>query len=108
MSIRRFFQICITLFILKTSFAQDASSFVNPMIGTGGNGHVFPGATVPFGMVQLSPDQRTTGWAYCSGYNYAENKILGFSHTHLSGTGVGDLGDLLLMPYIGKKPDTTS
>ena len=78
------------------------------MIGTGGNGHVFPGATVPFGIVQLSPDQRTTGWEFCSGYSYAENQILGFSHTHLSGTGIGDLGDILVMPYVGKKPDTSS
>lgn len=100
--------ILVFVFLIVTEIkAQDFTRFVNPMIGTGGNGHVFPGATVPFGMVQLSPDQRTTGWSFCSGYHYDENIILGFSHTHLSGTGVGDLGDILLMPYIGKKPDTT-
>lgn len=86
--------------------AQDFTQYVNPFIGTGGNGHVFPGATLPFGAVQLSPDQKTTTWEYCSGYRYLDSTILGFSHTHLSGTGVGDLGDILLMPYLGKKPDT--
>jgi len=77
-------------------------SYVDPFIGTGGHGHTFPGATVPFGMVQLSPDQRTDGWDWCSGYHYSDNTIMGFSHTHLSGTGVGDLGDILLMPTVGK------
>jgi predicted alpha-1,2-mannosidase len=96
-----------SIIIFATSVkAQDFIQYVNPMIGTGGNGHVFPGATVPFGMVQLSPDQRTVGWSYCSGYNYEEKTILGFSHTHLSGTGVGDLGDILVMPYVGIKSDT--
>ncbi len=73
-------------------------SYVNPFIGTGGHGHTFPGATMPFGMVQLSPDTRLDGWDGCSGYHYSDNYIYGFSHTHLSGTGVSDYGDVLLMP----------
>lgn len=71
---------------------------MNPFIGTGGHGHCFPGATFPFGMMQLSPDTRTEGWDACSGYHYTDQSILGFSHTHLSGTGVPDYCDLLLMP----------
>ena len=73
-------------------------SYVNPFIGTGGHGHTYPGATMPFGMVQLSPDTRLDGWDGCSGYHYSDNEIYGFSHTHLSGTGVSDYGDILLMP----------
>ncbi|MCX7861921.1 MAG: GH92 family glycosyl hydrolase [Bacteroidales bacterium] len=76
-------------------------NYVNPFIGTDGNGHTFPGATVPFGLVQLSPDTRLEGWEGCSGYHYSDSVIYGFSHTHLSGTGVSDLGDILLMPTIG-------
>lgn len=73
-------------------------SYVNPYIGTGGHGHTYPGATVPFGMMQLSPDTRLDGWDGCSGYHYSDEYIYGFSHTHLSGTGVSDYGDILLMP----------
>ncbi|MCV6628493.1 MAG: GH92 family glycosyl hydrolase [Flavobacteriaceae bacterium] len=72
--------------------------FVNPFIGTGGHGHTFPGATVPFGMMQLSPDTRLEGWDGVSGYHYSDSVLYGFSHTHLSGTGVGDYCDILLMP----------
>ncbi len=75
---------------------------VNPFIGTGGHGHTFPGATVPFGMVQLSPDTRLEGWDGCSGYHYSDTIVYGFSHTHLSGTGVGDYCDILFMPNTGK------
>ncbi len=64
------------------------SRFVRPEIGTGGHGHCYPGATVPFGMVQLSPDTFNKGWDWCSGYNYADDSIMGFSHTHLSGKGL--------------------
>ena len=71
---------------------------VNPFVGTGGHGHTFPGATLPFGMMQLSPDTRLDGWDGCSGYHYSDSYIYGFSHTHLSGTGVSDYGDILLMP----------
>jgi len=73
-------------------------NFVNPFIGTGGHGHTYPGATMPFGMIQLSPDTRLEGWDGCSGYHYSDSVIYGFSHTHLSGTGVSDYGDILLMP----------
>ncbi len=73
-------------------------SYVNPFIGTGGHGHTYPGATMPFGMIQLSPDTRLEGWDGCSGYHYSDEYIYGFSHTHLSGTGVSDYGDVLLMP----------
>ena len=77
------------------------SAQVNPFMGTAGHGHVYPGATVPFGAVQLSPDNGTEGWDWCSGYNYQDTTIVGFSHTHLSGTGIGDLCDLLMMPCHG-------
>lgn len=76
--------------------------WVDPFIGTGGHGHTFPGATVPYGMVQLSPDTRLNGWDACSGYHISDDVILGFSHTHLSGTGIGDYGDILLMPVTGE------
>ncbi|MBG7613050.1 GH92 family glycosyl hydrolase [Polaribacter sp. BAL334] len=82
----------------KDSQDKRLISFVNPFIGTGGHGHTFPGATLPFGMMQLSPDTRLDGWDGCSGYHYSDNEIYGFSHTHLSGTGVSDYGDILLMP----------
>jgi predicted alpha-1,2-mannosidase len=79
------------------------ADYVNPFIGTAGHGHTYPGAMVPFGMVQLSPDTRKDNWDACSGYHYSDDKIYGFSHTHLSGTGVGDYGDIRLMPYMGSK-----
>lgn len=71
---------------------------VNPFIGTGGHGHTYPGATVPFGMVQVSPDNGISSWDWCSGYHYSDSIIAGFSHLHLSGTGIGDLADILFMP----------
>ncbi len=77
---------------------KSLTSYVNPFIGTGGHGHTYPGATMPFGMMQLSPDTRLDGWDGCSGYHYSDDVIYGFSHTHLSGTGVSDYGDILLMP----------
>ncbi len=77
---------------------KDLAQYVNPFIGTDGHGHTFPGATLPFGMVQLSPDTRLEGWDGCSGYHYSDSVVYGFSHTHLSGTGVSDYGDILLMP----------
>jgi len=82
----------------KKSAPVKLTSYVDPFIGTGGHGHVYPGATVPFGMVQLSPDNGKSGWDYCSGYNYASHKITGFTLTHLSGTGIGDLCDISFMP----------
>ena len=90
--------------ILLTTGAQAAPDLVDaidPFIGTGGHGHTFPGPTLPFGMVQLSPDTRLTGWDGCSGYHDSDTVVYGFSHTHLSGTGVSDYGDILLMPVTG-------
>jgi predicted alpha-1,2-mannosidase len=72
-----------------------------PLVGAAGHGHTYPGATVPFGFVQLSPDTRTEGWDACSGYHYSDSTIMGFSHTHLSGTGAADLGQVLIMPFTG-------
>lgn len=74
---------------------------VDPFIGTGGHGHTYPGATVPFGMVQLSPDTRLDGWDGCGGFHITDDVVYGFSHTHLQGTGVSDYGDVLLMPTVG-------
>jgi predicted alpha-1,2-mannosidase len=76
----------------------DNARFVDPFIGTAAHGHTFPGAVMPFGMVQLSPDNGRNGWDWCSGYHYSDSIIVGFSHKHLSGTGIGDLADILLMP----------
>ncbi|TNE60700.1 MAG: glycoside hydrolase family 92 protein [Bacteroidetes bacterium] len=98
----------ILLFItsLARGFAQPAPDspellkYVDPFIGTAAHGHTFPGATAPFGMVQLSPDTRLEGWDGCSGYHYSDSLIYGFSHTHLSGTGVPDYGDILFQPYM--------
>jgi predicted alpha-1,2-mannosidase len=88
--------------IAHNLFSQNYSQYVNPFIGTGGHGHTFPGAIVPFGMVQLSPDTRIDGsWDGCSGYHYSDSVIYGFSHTHLNGTGVSDYGDIMLMPTMG-------
>lgn len=95
----------IALAFLTTTFtqAQDFAKHVNPFIGTGGHGHTFPGATVPYGMVQLSPDTRIDGsWDGCGGDHYSDNLIYGFSHTHLNGTGVSDYGDIMLMPTMGE------
>jgi predicted alpha-1,2-mannosidase len=93
----------IVLFTAADVAAQKKlTQYVNPYIGTGGHGHTFPGVTTPFGMVQLSPDTRIDGsWDGCSGYHYSDSIIYGFSHTHLSGTGVSDYGDIMLMPTLG-------
>ncbi len=93
------------IFVINYFFSftqtEDYTQFVNPFIGTGGHGHTYPGATVPFGFMQLSPDSRLDGWDGCGGYHYSDSVIYGFSHTHLSGTGVSDLGDILIMPFNG-------
>ena len=78
--------------------AQKLTKLVDPFLGTGGHGHVYPGAVVPFGMVQLSPDNGVEGWDWCSGYHYSSKTIGGFSHTHLSGTGIGDWCDISVLP----------
>ena len=98
----------------KADYVTDPASYVDPFIGTGGHGHTFPGATVPFGMVQFSPDTRMNDWDGCSGYHTTDNTILGFSTTHLSGTGCSDYGDFRFMPIVGEvlldkgSQDTTS
>lgn len=92
----------LTLFLtlsIQWVIAQNFADYVKPLIGTGGHGHTYPGATTPYGMVQLSPDTRVDGsWDGCGGYHYSDKMIYGFSHTHLNGTGVSDYGDIMLMP----------
>ena len=89
---------------VERELQREYTDSVNVFIGTGGHGHTFPGATLPHGVVQLSPDTRLIGWDACSGYYYDDTSIIGFSHTHLSGTGIGDYGDILFMPIVGEKP----
>src|ERR1039457_3286454 len=92
------FAFCLPALAAEPTPVQSA----RPMVGTDAHGHVYPGATVPFGMVQLSPDTRLETWDGCSAYHYSDKAILGFSHTHLSGTGCGDLGDIRFTPLSGK------
>ena len=80
----------------------DVLQWVDPRIGTGGHGHCYPGASVPFGAMQLSPDTFNEGWDWCSGYHISDASIMGFSHTHLSGTGASDLLDFLVTPGVGQ------
>lgn len=92
------------LFLFGCKQAADNANltdYVDPYIGTDYHGHVFLGANVPYGAVQLGPTNFVKGWDWCSGYHYSDSIIHGFSHTHLSGTGIGDLGDVLVMPYTG-------
>ena len=106
------FLIIVTLTIVFFACSSDnhgsfddiqPASYVNTFIGTDAHGHTYPGATAPFGMVQLSPDTRMDSWDGCSGYHYSDGHILGFSHTHLSGTGCNDYGDFRFMPFTGEK-----
>ncbi len=100
---KKSFLILFSLFSFANFGQTNLSQYVNPFVGTGGHGHTFPGAVLPFGMVQLSPDTRIDGsWDGCSGYHYSDSIIYGFSHTHLSGTGVSDWGDILIMPTVGQ------
>lgn len=98
-----FFIFCC-FFINSSLRPQQLIKYVDPFIGTGGHGHTYPGATVPFGMVQLSPDNGRNGWDWCSGYHYSSDSIQGFSHTHLSGTGIGDWCDISVMPAVHLLP----
>ena len=82
------------------------TAYVNPFIGTDGHGHCFPGAILPFGGIQLSPDNPRNGWDWTSGYHYSDSIISSFSHTHLSGTGIGDLQDIRFLP-VSTTPDTS-
>ncbi|KAI9430781.1 putative alpha-1,2-mannosidase [Russula earlei] len=94
----------LSLLLLCTihAWSQRVIEYVNPFIGTAAHGHTYPGATLPFGMVQLSPDNGKEGWDWSSGYNYSSDTIMGFSHTHLSGTGIGDLCDISIMPMVNR------
>ena len=106
---RHLLPIAATLVILVTGCQRSLTDYVNPFIGTDEHGHTFPGAILPFGMVQVSPDTRLDGWDGCSAYHYSDDTIYGFSHTHLSGTGCSDYGDLLIMPFTTESeslPDT--
>ncbi len=93
-----------SVFVFAVSCTQeeavetDYTQYVDPYIGSDYHGHVFVGANVPFGMVQLGPNNETQGWDWCSGYHYSDSILIGFAHTHLSGTGIGDLGDIVFMP----------
>jgi predicted alpha-1,2-mannosidase len=94
------------IFTLSLSAQEDLTKYVNPFIGTGGEGHCYPGATVPFGMVQPSPDTHLpdfnkSAFPWCAGYQYGDSSIIGFSQTHFSGTGHSDMGDILIMPTTG-------
>ncbi|HJU26935.1 MAG TPA: GH92 family glycosyl hydrolase, partial [Rhodanobacteraceae bacterium] len=114
---RRFLQGAVTAALLGRIHPQDAfaaparaggaaqsgvTQYVDPFVGTGGHGHTFPGATLPWGMVQLGPDTNDAGWDACSGYHQRDGSIMGFSHTHLSGTGASDMLDVLVMPAQGE------
>lgn len=106
-----FFTVVPIVFFSSAVFGQvneRLTKYVDPFIGTGGHGHTFPGAVVPFGMVQLSPDQIQNSWDYCSGYHFPDKKIIGFSHTHLSGTGGSDYMDIRLQPTNKKVIDIDS
>ncbi|MEM7161580.1 MAG: GH92 family glycosyl hydrolase [Bacteroidota bacterium] len=101
----------ILLFVLLLSCSKElevektAYEYVDPFIGTGGHGHTHPAATMPFGMIQAGPDTRLEGWDGCSGYHYTDSALYGFSHTHLSGTGIGDYNDVLFLPMIQSLSD---
>ena len=86
----------------SSAVPEDYTQYVDPYIGTGDHGHVFMGANVPFGFVQLGPTSIPQTWDWCSGYNYADTTVIGFGHTHLSGTGIGDLFDITVMPVVGE------
>ena len=97
----------MTFILSSAAYASDYTRYVNPFVGTGGHGHTFPAATAPFGMVQAGPDTRLRSWDGCSGYHYSDSVILGFTHTHLSGTGCLDYGDILFMPVIDNVVEST-
>ena len=86
-----------------TAIGGHLTKLVNPRIGTGGHGHVFVGANVPFGMIQLGPNEHTRGWDWCSGYHESDSVLIGFGHMHLSGTGIGELGDVAFLPVTDPK-----
>ena len=90
--------------LLFAACSEDVCRWADPLVGTADNGHTFPGACVPFGLVQPSPDSGNSAWEYCSGFNIADTTLIGFSQTHLNGTGCSDLGDVLLLPFVEETP----
>jgi putative alpha-1,2-mannosidase len=99
----------LVLFLCSCSTStKDPVDYVDPFIGTDFFGHTFPGATLPYGMVQLSPDHDVNGWTYAAGYAYPDSSIIGFSHTHFSGVGMTTGGDILVMPTVGDKIQTSA
>ena len=100
---RLLFPLCgLLMFALLYSCESGYSRYVNPLVGTDGHGHTYPGAIVPFGQIQPGPDTRLEGWDGCSCYHYSDDTLYGFSHTHLNGTGCEDYGDILLMPVVAE------
>ena len=97
-----FLAILLTICNAIVIWAQSLTDFVDPFIGTSTVGHTYPAATTPFGLVQVGPDTGVKGWEHCSGYHSDDKSIIGFSHTHLSGTGAADMGDILIMPMTGE------
>lgn len=94
--------IAAAIFLAGCTHTDDSlTGYVDPKIGSGGHGHVFVGANVPFGFVQLGPTSIPQDWDWCSGYHDSDSTLIGFSHTHLSGTGIGDLFDITVMPVVG-------
>ena len=98
----KFLYTFLILLMIQQGMAQNYLRYVDPYIGSGGHGHVFVGASVPFGTIQVGPQNIFKGWDWCSGYHYSDSIVIGFSHTHLSGTGCTDLGDLQMMPFTGQ------
>ena len=101
----KFIGLLAVISLILPSCNEDVCRFADPLVGTADNGHTFPGACVPFGMVQPSPDSGNDDWKYCSGFNIADSTLIGFSQTHLSGTGCSDLGDVLILPFSTDKPE---
>ena len=100
---RRFvIAICVAVSLLLAACGSGLTRYVNPFVGTDFHGHTYPGAIAPFGQIQPSPDTRLEGWDGCSAYHYSDDTVYGFSHTHLSGTGCEDYGDILLMPVMAE------
>ena len=105
-AIRSYYVFLNTLGVVNCTSVQEPklTDYVDPFIGTAFTGHTYPAATTPFGMVQVGPDNGVMGWEFCSGYHNDSKTIMGFSHTHLSGTGASDMGDILFMPVVGDVP----
>ena len=108
MKFKRILSAALLFSLSLGALAGEYTQYVNTAIGTGGHGHVFYGANVPFGLVQLGPTMHTRGWDWCSGYYVSDNIIIGFGHTHLSGTGIGDLGDVALLPVVSNTETETT